>query len=406
MKFLNRFFLLFALIGCGTDETRKDVRTDHYESDTERLRETILQLQGLQAQINSVILSDYATCSSTPADGGSTNDSLIRKICQIAQASEVEARNQLKGELQAYINTLEGELNSVQDRLSTVEANTANTAQILTDLYGAGSSCATATAGSICYRVDELETSVATLESDMADAQSAISVLQGQVAAIQATINAAVAGMMTEVTVGNENLGAGPLYESMLRKQDRTRINAYIEDLGANQQLGSNPLNATNGSPTVTVTLTAHGLAIGNVVKFDGLAAGRGFTSAQVNDQYSVVSVPTANTFTITMSSNATSGGTLGGAVGYFYRINGRGLGQAWAQVDGEVYVTSTFSNKPYKFIITGASTTFTAAPTGAPAPVGFVGLTPGYGWLCYSKVDRLATSATIKLGGTNIVCK
>jgi hypothetical protein len=397
---MKRIFLSLLLLSCGTEE--HSVRNRTSLSDVDRLNKAIFELQGLQAQITSVILSDYATCAATPADGGSTNDALIRKICQIAQASEVEARNVLKGELQAYVNTLDIEIDSIQDRLSTVEMNTA---QILTDLYGTGTSCATATAGSICVRVTTLETSVSTLQSDMTNAQSAISVLQGQVTAINATINAAVAGMMTEITIGNENLPAGPLYESVLRKQDRTRINAYIEDISTNQQMGNNPFNATNGSPTIIVTMTAHGLAIGNVVRFFGVAAGRGFTSAQVNDSYEVITVPTANTFTITLSSNATSGGTLGGAVGYFYKINGRGLGQAWVQADGEAYKTSTFS-KPYKFLITGASTVFGAAPTGASLPTGWAGLTPGFGFICYSKTDRSATAVTIKAGGANIVCK
>jgi hypothetical protein len=240
----------------------------------------------------------------------------------------------------------------------------------------------------------------------MTSANSAISVLQGQVASIQATINSAVAGMMTEVTIGNENPVAGPLYETVLRKQDRTRVNAYIEDLSANVTLANNPFNATNGSAIVTVTSTAHGLAVGNIVKFDGLAAGRGFLSGQVNDQYEVSTVPTANTFTIVLSTSATSGGGLGGAVGYYYKINGRGLGQAWAQADGEVYSTSTFSNKPYKFIITGATTVFGAVPTGATLPVGWAGLTPGFGFVCYSKTDRAATAVMIKAGGANIVCK
>jgi len=405
MKYFFGLIVSLMLFACGTDHV--DYRTrGHTETDTDKLNKTILELKGLQAQISTLILSDYATCTSTPSDGGSTNDALIRKICQIAQASTIESKNQLKGELQAYINTLETELNSVQDRLATVEANTANTSQILTDLYGTGNSCATATAGSICARVTALESSVSTLQSQMTSANSAISVLQGQVAAINATINAAVAGMMTEVTIGNENLAAGPLYESVLRKQDRTRINAYIEDIAANQSLGNNPFSASNGSPTVTVTLTAHGLSVGNVVKFDGLQSGRGFLSGQVNDSYIVDTVPNANTFTITMTSNATSGGTFGGSVGYFYKINGRGLGQAWAQADGEVYATSTFSNKPYKFLITGAATVFGAAPTGASLPVGWAGLTPGFGFICYSKTDRSATAATIKAGGANIVCK
>jgi hypothetical protein len=241
----------------------------------------------------------------------------------------------------------------------------------------------------------------------MTSANSAISTLQTQVTTINNTLNTIIAGMVLEVTVGNENLSAGPLYESTLRKQDRSRVVAYVEDVSANVALGNNPGNATNGSATVTFTSTAHGLSAGNVIRFNGLTSGRGFSSAAVNDQYVIQSVPTANTFTIVMPNSATSGGTFGSSAGFYYVINGRGLGQAWQTSDDEAYKTTTASNKPYKFIITGASTVFTTNPTGASLPTGWgTPAVPGSGFICYSKSDRLALAATIKGGGSDIVCK
>ena len=85
------------------------------------------------------------------------------------------------------------------------------------------------------------------------------------------------------------------------------------------------PLSATlaattfsfNGSTTVTMTATTtHGLLVGDIVLFDNvtLPGGTGLTDADFEDKlFQVITVPTADTFTITSSSagSAASGGTV-----------------------------------------------------------------------------------------------
>ena len=85
------------------------------------------------------------------------------------------------------------------------------------------------------------------------------------------------------------------------------------------------PLSATlaattfsfNGSTTVTMTATTtHGLLVGDIVLFDNvtLPGGTGLTDADFEDKlFQVITVPTADTFTITNSASgsAASGGTV-----------------------------------------------------------------------------------------------
>ena len=85
------------------------------------------------------------------------------------------------------------------------------------------------------------------------------------------------------------------------------------------QELGSNPFATVSGSPTVTVTATAHGALTGDFVTFSGATTVAGL---DLNNQYQVT-VITANSYTITASSNASATTTGGGsAVLAAYQIN------------------------------------------------------------------------------------
>ena len=81
----------------------------------------------------------------------------------------------------------------------------------------------------------------------------------------------------------------------------------------------TNPFDTTNLSTTVTVTHTAHGAGVGDTVIFSGATAVGGIT---ISGSYLVVTVPTANTYTITHSAAATSTANGGGTVSYDYEIN------------------------------------------------------------------------------------
>jgi hypothetical protein len=81
----------------------------------------------------------------------------------------------------------------------------------------------------------------------------------------------------------------------------------------------TNPYSTTSGSPTVTVTATAHGAAPGDFVELPSSSAVGGLTLV---GEYTVVTVPNANTFTITAASNATSTASGGGSVTLTFLIS------------------------------------------------------------------------------------
>ena len=64
----------------------------------------------------------------------------------------------------------------------------------------------------------------------------------------------------------------------------------------------------TNGSPTCTITKNSHGLNAGDIILLDSvtLPVGTGFSNSDFEDKNFQVITKTANTFTITQSSNAT----------------------------------------------------------------------------------------------------
>ena len=81
----------------------------------------------------------------------------------------------------------------------------------------------------------------------------------------------------------------------------------------------TNPFT-TNGTTTVTVTDSSHGALVGDFVTFDSFSSIDGL---DMNNEFEVITVPTANTYTVTHTSAAsgsTSGG--GGSGNANYQIN------------------------------------------------------------------------------------
>lgn len=78
--------------------------------------------------------------------------------------------------------------------------------------------------------------------------------------------------------------------------------------------LSSAPVATVDGSTTVTITDTATLLQAGDSVTLSGATATNGVPAGDINTTHTVVAVPTANTFTIIVSTAATSTGSGGGA--------------------------------------------------------------------------------------------
>lgn len=102
----------------------------------------------------------------------------------------------------------------------------------------------------------------------------------------------------------------------------------------------TNPFTTTNGSASVSVAHTSHGLKVNDFVMFTSSAAVGGLTISGV---YFVTTVTDANNYVINAVSTATSGASGGGTVSYtYYRIT---LTNPFSTVSGSSTVTVAHSN-------------------------------------------------------------
>ena len=149
---------------------------------------------------------------------------------------------------------------------------------------------------------------------------------------------------------GFELLSAGTERKLYVHELDGDLLN--ITPIRASSTINNNPFATTNGSPTVTVTDTAHGATVGAFVTFSGAASTGGLN---MNAEWQIVTVPTANTYTFTHTSNATSTVAAGGGASVVaaYQINpgisspsfsaGYGAGDYGEETYGTERSTATF---------------------------------------------------------------
>ena len=119
-----------------------------------------------------------------------------------------------------------------------------------------------------------------------------------------------------------------------------TRLKLYIQEGAAFYDItpirlttsaGDVTFAATNGSSTITATDTSHGAMAGDFVTFSGASSLGGLvTAAVLNQEYEIVTIPTANTYTFTakdtsgdtVTANASDSGNGGSSVVGAYQIN------------------------------------------------------------------------------------
>jgi hypothetical protein len=96
--------------------------------------------------------------------------------------------------------------------------------------------------------------------------------------------------------------------------------NITASTIGRAAVLGANPISVVNATPTVTIAYTAHGMAIGDRFKLNFSTAVGGITTAMLNKEHIVASVPDANTITFTAGGNASSTASGGGSVASIFK--------------------------------------------------------------------------------------
>ena len=102
-----------------------------------------------------------------------------------------------------------------------------------------------------------------------------------------------------------------------------THKKAYLEDGGTYYDitpirttltLGTDPITTgAAGSGIVTITATSHGADAGDFVTIAGATDTDGILAASLNQNFEILTVPTANTFTVDTGGAATAGSTAGG---------------------------------------------------------------------------------------------
>jgi len=120
---------------------------------------------------------------------------------------------------------------------------------------------------------------------------------------------------------GSNFLGIGTTFKYYIEEGQT------LNDITPNRATTTNGITfaATNGSTTITVTDSAHGAVEGDFVVISGAASlGGNITAAVLNTEHQIVTVPTANTYTITASATANGSDTGNGGAGVdgVYQIN------------------------------------------------------------------------------------
>lgn len=78
--------------------------------------------------------------------------------------------------------------------------------------------------------------------------------------------------------------------------------------------LANNPIATTSGSGIVTITDTSHGAGVGDYVTISGATAFNSLTTGQLNQEFVILTVPTANTYTVNTGGTASATSSGGGA--------------------------------------------------------------------------------------------
>lgn len=331
--------ILSFLCACGAKER------PHQETETDRINKKIAELQLVSDQISALVSSEFKTCDGT----GATTEAIVLKICKIAKASTIENNTELLSQLREYASQLNDKITTLQNNVVSQDDLTDINNELdllVSDLYGIGASCASPQPGTLCDRLD--------------DAESAITAVQNSVSNISNTVNAINDNAYFAILIGSENLSAGPVYESLLRKGDKTTVVGYATVLSNQVNLLNNPLTASNGSPDITVSQTAHGYSINDVVIISGCSSGRGLQTWHINSEMTIVSA-SANSYIVTAKKNATGNGTFGGASCTVKKVLSRGMSTLRTGVDladTNVRTTSAGSAK-YNFIIKKSGSEF-----------------------------------------------
>jgi outer membrane murein-binding lipoprotein Lpp len=216
--------LLF--VGCGQSRTI-DRRTPP-NPEMDKLRTIVMELQGTVAQIDAFTENDFSDCSSNLPE-------FEKKICQIAQTATAEQRLEYAAQLADMAKIFQTELYG-EDCIDTVEVGCPATGSI-TDIIDDNDTS-----------VSQLQSDVLTLQSDIASLEARLDNFNGSGNSVEIVISGIESDVTTidarvtalENTINNNTVfkaialcrdiaASGPMYETVLMNGDRLSVTAYIK---------------------------------------------------------------------------------------------------------------------------------------------------------------------------------
>lgn len=386
LRTLTFISLVLFLAACGANSVNLP-NQNTIDRDIQDIRNRIEALSIISGTLDEAVNNGFSDCSMVNA--------VIKRMCDVAQSAVAQGNVTVMGQVATYVNLLNGEIDAANNNLATHQAQIAalNTASAT---YASDIASIQASLSTINASLVTMQSDISSLNSRLTTAEDDIDALETSLADLISSFNSNLPELLKLIAIGVENASAGPLYESLVRKADKKQITGYISTYSAPVSLANNPVDPTNGSPTVVVTAAAaHGLSVGDIVMMGDIAEGSGFTSGDTYGEF-VVTAISGLTFTVNLPRNATSGNAFGGNIGYMQKVGPRGFGLIWKSDDAsDVAVRQTNAGTlKYNFIIrriASDSSNDTAE-------------------VCWSKTNRSATFATINAapegGNASITCK
>lgn len=249
---MRNFFvvILFAaaaiilFLSCGYDPTKfgrsenVDKTSNISTEEVASLKATILSLQGTAAMIDAFSTGNFASCSSNLA-------AFEKKVCQIAQSETAEGNLQYFSTLadlsKMLQNQLFGEncitatdpgcpiLGSVLSKLSAIEASSGSQATAITALQSSVATIQSQITG-LNARLNNFNGTASSLETVITGMQTDITSIKSRLDTLERTLNPA--DLWKPILLCNNISDSGPVYESLLISGDNKQAVAYVSDGG------------------------------------------------------------------------------------------------------------------------------------------------------------------------------
>lgn len=224
--------LCIVVVSCSTQHI--DTRSKKSDTELDKLKAQVLDLQGTVTQINNFVASDFTNCSTGLPD-------FETKICQIAQTATAEQQVIFSGQLQQVVKIFQTEIYG-DDCINSVDPGCPVAGSILAEIDANDSQVSQNT-----NDIAQLQADVLQLQADLASINSRLNDFNGSGSSIEVVISGIEADILAlesrieaiEQIVNNGDVyrtyficgdisNSGPVYEPILGTGDQLKFYGYI----------------------------------------------------------------------------------------------------------------------------------------------------------------------------------